>query len=121
MLAIPPPAKDEGQREVGREISTGFIHLMLVPAESGEAWFGSGMAWSGSDSEERIRIAVNDKRKRRQGRNAGLPTLLAIGHIGTGYTDLYHFDWALYGVQVGDSTDTGEDEFRPTGEFAKQR
>ncbi len=82
---------------------------------------GSVTYFSGNDSEDSIRRAVNGRRKRLQARNAGLPCLIAIGHpISSGWTRLDHFDRALYGEQFADPFGVGA-TFRPTGEFLKRK
>lgn len=121
MLAGELPDENGEWYNLEREMPSGIIHLAVMRDDSGNDTFISSMAQYYSDSEERIRIAVNDRRKRRQGRNAAIPALLAIGHpISNGWTHLRDFDAALYGERIVNVFADGQDIFRPTGEFLKR-
>ena len=72
---------------------------------------------SWDNSEARIRRAV--KRKRRQGRNLGAPSVLAVNATGLSST-LEGFDLALYGREVATVDSRGRvvaTRFKPDGEF----
>ncbi len=121
MLSGERPFNDDGPHDLVREISSGVIQLTVYRTDPDARDFGSVTRIHHGDSQERIRVAVNDDRKRRQARNAGIPALLAIGHpVGEGWTHLRDFDSALYGERIADPfTDEGN-IFRPTGEFLKR-
>lgn len=122
---IPPPTDDAGMRTYSREIDAGTITIELYPKRTEGSSIGvePSLTWLGSDGVERIRHAV--KVKRRQARNAELPTLLAIGvPAGIARTDLEDFDRALYGERIvimGMNRQIVAEEFRTTGIFAQDR
>jgi len=121
---FPPPANGEGTRTLTREIDIGTITIELYPKRLSGSPIGvePSLSWVGSDGIERIRLAV--KEKRRQARNAGYPTLLAIGvAAGIAQTDLEDFDRALYGERVGilgTNRQLVAEEFRTNGIFARK-
>ena len=119
------PETGSGSKNLIAELPSGRVHLCLLPQRSSGA---SARPAVGSEpplttwnnSEQRIRRAV--KQKRRQGRNADAPALLAIHATGIS-SSFEDFDLALYGREVAifdveDARITGT-KFETDGEFNK--
>ena len=121
---ISPPKEGTSSQTLSREIDVGTVTIELYPKRTGGSPIGVEpvLSWVGSDGIDRIRRAV--KAKRRQARNADLPTLLAIGvAAGIARTDIEDFDRALYGERVaivGMNRQIMAEEFRATGIFARE-
>jgi len=115
-------AKQDPSRSIEfvEEISSGVIHLLLLPGRVDDRQIAGEppiIWWDGSQGK--IRQAV--QRKRRQVRASSSPVLLAIGVSGPSTASLGDFDRALYGHEIA-HLDSGNEmiiEFVRDGLFAK--
>lgn len=94
---VPPPAGMD-LPDLRAELSSGTLHLRLLPRRYGDRAIAIGPAQAIWDtSEDRIRQAVEGKR--RQARNQAYPALVAVSASGIA-SPLDNFDRALYGREV---------------------
>ena len=121
LFDLPPPKSGEEPVEVSEDLPEGELRLLVLPKRPGEAGGRAVMVEppfaSWDNSEARIRRAV--KRKRRQGRNLGAPSVSAVNATGLSST-LEGFDFALYGREVATVDSRGRvlaTRFEPDGEF----
>jgi len=103
LLDTVPPEVTAEPMDLQSELPSGEVHLRVLPerglGDSGGPVVVAHPALTVFDnSEEKIRKAV--KRKRRQGRNVGMPAILAVHATGIS-SELHDFDLALYGREVG--------------------
>lgn len=121
MLQISPPEQNESRRDIVEELSTGLIRLGLIPAGNLGGGLGvQGMITLFDNSKERIRYAID--RKRKQVKSSDSPVLLAIHASGIS-SDLEDFDITLFGHtferfdEQGKSVEIG---FLPDGYFNRK-
>lgn len=117
MLDVPAPTGESSEVVLERAISSGNIHLVLLPACTDRLLCESGLGII-DQSKDWIQKAV--RRKRRQVRSARTPVVLAIQASGI-CSDFEDFDTALFGSRFDhyDRTHTHVAcGFKPDGLFA---
>ncbi len=112
LLALPPPYSDSETRDIDEEFCDGVIRLTLLAKGAGDAAIAKGLAFSyWINAVFKIRRAI--KRKRKQVRSSGHPSLLAHhARFGATFRD---FDRALFGDGGGglDGAFIGKGEGEP--------
>ena len=94
---VPPPAGMD-LPDLRAELSSGTLHLQILPRRYGDRAIAIEPAQAiGDTSEQRIRQAIAGKR--RQARNQGYPALVAVSASGIASL-LDDFDQALFGREV---------------------
>lgn len=94
---VPPPAGMD-LPDLRTELSSGTLHLQILPRRYGDRAIAIEPAQAILDSsEQRIRQAIAGKR--RQARNQGYPVLVAVSASGIA-SSLDDFDQALFGREV---------------------
>jgi hypothetical protein len=122
MLRVPPSSADDADKELIAELPTGIIHLHLWPKNIARVQ----LAWEApitvfDNSEDRIRHAVQSKR--RQVRSSDAPVLLAIQASGIS-SEFEDFDIALFGrgyARYDERRRLVGTGFTPNGIFNEQR
>jgi hypothetical protein len=128
LLDTKPPEPAAGLKRVETRLPEGKLRLGILPQRArgveGRVIMSEPAVAAWNTSEEKIRKSI--KKKRPQGRNVDVPSILAVyaNGISTTFED---FDHALYGREVGvlgTETPTGVldvsgSEFHADGEFKK--
>jgi hypothetical protein len=102
LLDTEPPEPAAGLKRVGTRLPEGELRLGILPQRAsgveGRVIMSEPTVAAWNISEEKIRKAI--KKKRPQGRNVEIPSILAVyaNGISTTFED---FDYALYGREVG--------------------